>query len=243
LYFYPEQGRRHGVIEATFIAAALTLTVDPFVKKRLATEINKDIFYHVIGFQLPEPMQDSLRKYLRGLKYYRELLSIKVSAKEIIGDDVTIEVELTGRSVMLTKYHYHQSLLFEEAEHGQVLEMWAKRPGSQNNLVEWKNSPPITSDSEPMTQFYKGPDVKLQRGDKLESYVKFTLRGRKIDYWVQTFGTTTLKTEITLVPLENMKMFVSQPERATSPTATHFDYDDVFIIGEDLKIRWQVADS
>jgi hypothetical protein len=59
LYAYPEGGKWHGVIEALFVAACLTLTVDPFVKTRVAREVNKDIFYHVIGFAAAGPTTGS----------------------------------------------------------------------------------------------------------------------------------------------------------------------------------------
>src|SRR5665213_4292844 len=87
LYFYPERGPWHGVIEAICIASALTLTVDPFVKERLTHEVNKSIFYHVIGFDLPPEMQDRLRIYLRTLEYYRESLCITAKALRIAGED------------------------------------------------------------------------------------------------------------------------------------------------------------
>lgn len=241
LHHYSDNYPWHGAFEAGFIAGVLTLTVDPFVKKRLATEINKDIFYHVIGFRLPEPMQDKLRKYLNGLRYYREWLSIKVTATDIVNDDVTIEVELKGRSLMLTRTAYFQSLLFEEAEREVVEEMWARRPGSDKNLVDLKDAPTRTIPSEHMTHLYKGPEVKLEKGDIVDTYIKFTLKGRKTDYWVHTFGTTTLKTDVTLVPLNGMEMYVSQPERATPISANEFDYNEVFIIGEDLHIRWKIT--
>lgn len=174
LYFYPEGGRWHGVIEAICIASALTLTVDPFVKTRLTHEVNKSIFYHVIGFDLPPEMQDRLRIYLRGLEYYRESLSITAEALRVKDGEVTIRITLEGRIIALTRCKYAPSLEFEDTEHGQVEELWAKREGETKRLIEWKAADPGAT-SDPMTTLYSAPVATLKRGDTLQSYFRFTL--------------------------------------------------------------------
>lgn len=241
LYFYPERGPWHGVIEAICIASALTLTVDPFVKKRLTHEVNKSIFYHVIGFDLPPAMQDRLRIYLRELEYYRDSLSIKAEALRIEGEEVILEITLEGRVTALTGCDYKLGVEFEDTEHGELQELWAKRTGASTKLAEWKASDTsAVTHRDPMTTDYAAPTAKLKTGDKLESFFKFTLRQRKQDYWVQTFGTTTLKTTVTLVPLPNMKMYASHKPVSSD---NKYEYDRVHIIGEDIRIRWKVEDG
>lgn len=241
LYFYPERGPWHGVIEAICIASALTLTVDPFVKKRLTHEVNKSIFYHVIGFDLPPAMQERLRTYLRALEYYRESLAITAKALRVEGDEVMMEITLEGQVVALTRCKYAPSLEFEDTEHGEVQELWARRTGETKKLIEWKASDPLAvTHRDPMTTGYNAPVAKLKTGDTLESFFRFTLRQRKQDYWVQTFGTTTLKTTVTLMPLPNMKMYASHKPVSSD---NKYEYDRVFIIGEDIRIRWKVEDG
>lgn len=239
LYFYAEGGPWHGVIEAICIASALTLTVDPFVKERLAHEVNKSIFYHVIGFDLPPEMQDRLRIYLRTLEYYRESLAVTAEALRVEGDEVILQITLEGKIIALTRCKYGPSLEFEDTEHGAVEELWARREGETKKLIEWKATDPVTA-SDPMTTLYSAPVATLKRGDILESYFRFTLRQRKQDYWVQTFGTTTLKTTLTLKPLANMKIYASH--RPVSPD-NRYEYDKVFILGEDIRLRWTVTDG
>lgn len=240
LYVYPEQGKWHGMLEAFFIAALLTVTVDPVVKSRLAHEVTKDIFYHIIGFRLPEEMQDRLRKYLRDLKYYRKSLSITVKALRIENDEVVFEVSQVSKIVALTKCTYRQSLTFEEAEGGEVIDMRAQRVKSKDT-VEWLPSRPWdVMNPEPMTKRIQGSTAVLGRGDEVIAFFTFTFRGRKTGHWVQKFGTTTIKTDVTLVPLDGMKMFAS--ELTHVPLGTRGEYDRVFIVGEDIQIRWKVED-
>lgn len=239
LYFYSELGPWHGVIEAICIASALTLTVDPFVKKRLTHEVNKSIFYHVIGFDLPPAMQDRLRTYLRELEYYRESLAITAEALRIEGEEVILEITLNGHVTALTRCKYDLSLEFEDTEHGELQELWAKRTGESAKFVEWSASnPSAVTHRDPMTTGFSAPIAKLKTGDRLESFFKFTLRQRKQDYWVQTFGTTTLKTTVTLKPLPNMEMYVSHKQVSSD---NKYEYGRVFIIGEDIRIRWKVG--
>lgn len=239
LYFYPERGPWHGVIEAICIASALTLTVDPFVKKRLTHEVNKSIFYHVIGFDLPVEMQDRLRIYLRTLEYYRESLRVTAEALAVEGDEVVMQITLEGRIIALTRCKYAPSLEFEDTEHGVVEELWARREGETKKLIEWRAGNAVAA-SDPMTTLYSAPVATLKRGETLESYFRFTLRQRKQDYWVQTFGTTTLKTTVTLKPLGKMKMYAShKPVSADNK----YEYDKVFIMGEDIRIRWKVEED
>jgi hypothetical protein len=236
LYFYSETGPWHGVIEAICIASALTLTVDPFVKKRLTHEVNKSIFYHVIGFDLPPAMQDRLRTYLRALEYYRESLAITAEALRLEGEEVVIEITLEGKVIALTRCKYAPSLEFEAPEHGVVQELWAKRTGEKEKLIEWKAGG-ATAASDPLTVLYAAPEATLKRGETLDSYFRFTLRQRKQDYWVQTFGTTTLKTTVTLKPLAGMTMYASH--KALSGD-NRYEYDRVFVMGEDVRVRWLV---
>jgi hypothetical protein len=46
--------------EALLIAGILTLTVDPFIKRRLLREASKDIFRHMLGFALPDEIKERL---------------------------------------------------------------------------------------------------------------------------------------------------------------------------------------
>jgi hypothetical protein len=237
LYVYPELGQWHGVFEAIFIASLLTVTVDPFVKKRVAREVNKDIFYHIIGFRLPEEMQDRLHKYLQGLRYYRKSLSIVVQAS-VVDQEVLLEVKETSQIVALTQCKYRQSLMFEDAERGKVEKMWARWIGSEDKMVEWKfGVPGAITHPEPLTTLYEGPETPLRLGDELEAHFHYKIRGRKTDYWVHTFGTTTLKTDVTLEPQGGINMYASGKKNARP--GEKLEYDNVFIRGEDIHIRWE----
>src|SRR5881396_3864670 len=58
--------------EALLIAGVLTLTVDPFLKRRLFREASKDIFHHLLGFNLPEPIRERLKHIVNSSDLYRK---------------------------------------------------------------------------------------------------------------------------------------------------------------------------
>jgi len=243
LHRYPENGPWHGVFEALFVAALLTLTVDPFVKARVAREVTKDIFYHVIGFRLPEEMQDRLQEYLRGLKYYRVSLDITVRASKT-QDGVLLHVIEDGNIKVLTKCQYHQSLNFEEAEQGELVEMYAEQTGLPGKLVEWKSSqlkPPAVQHPEPLTTLYQTPEVKLRKDNTLKSHFKFRIKGRSTDHWVHRYGTTTLVTNVTLIPENGIQMYASG--HAHPKPGETLTYNQVFIRGDSIDIRWTATDG
>src|SRR5438270_3861575 len=66
----------HSFSETAVIAGIVTLTVDPFLKKRLIKETSKDIFHHLLGIDLPPAVQDSLSDQLTHTKQYREDVEI-----------------------------------------------------------------------------------------------------------------------------------------------------------------------
>jgi hypothetical protein len=45
---------------------------------------------------------------------------------------------------------------------------------------------------------------------------------------------------VTLKPLANMEMYASHQPVSTN---NQYEYDKVFIIGEDIRIRWKVTDG
>jgi hypothetical protein len=58
--------------KALIIAGILTITVDPFVKRRLLREASKDIFHHLIGFSLPIEMRDRIKSIVLNTNLYRK---------------------------------------------------------------------------------------------------------------------------------------------------------------------------
>lgn len=95
----------HSASEAVIIASILTITVDPFLKRRLIKEASRDIFYHLLGFELPTEVRETLGEFISKTKDYRK--------------DVRIDVNLTRNSlgVLVDGNEYLYQKVFLEGDH------------------------------------------------------------------------------------------------------------------------------
>ena len=235
--FPREENRWHGLLEAIFIAAFLTVTVDPFVKKRLLKEASQDIFHHLIGVDLPIEMRESLKQYVFGMKYYRKTLEVRAQGQREGDGRLRIHIRIEAEVIAVTKADYHQSLAFESSEDPRVIKMEAR---TATRTSEWApRSPLVESKMEPMELVARNDPLPLRRGEELKSLFSFNIHGSETDFWVLHFGTTTLRTKVILEPLPNMEMFASDAGCRDPHNPNVYNYDEVFIKGDHLHIRWR----
>jgi hypothetical protein len=67
--------------KAMFVAGVVTIAVDPFLKRRLLKEASTDIFHHLLGFDLPLDIRETLRDFLFKNRSYRRNVIIDVRAE------------------------------------------------------------------------------------------------------------------------------------------------------------------
>jgi hypothetical protein len=113
----PEHSFRHQMAEATFIAGVLTVTVDPFLKRRLLKEASKDIFQHMLGFGLPLEIQNRLKDIAFKTNLYRKDMESTCTFEQH-ANEVRIEFEYRFEIVNPSNHKtpFHQRLEFEKDE-------------------------------------------------------------------------------------------------------------------------------
>lgn len=236
-----EENKWHGLLEAIFIAAFLTVTVDPFVKGRLLKEASQDIFHHLIGVDLPIQMRERLKEYIFGLKYYREKMTLEIAAEREEDGKLRIHVTIDAVVVALTDCSYRQRLAFEQSEFARVISMKAT---TDTRTSEWPvGSELAESANEPMEFVARNPNILLRRGERLKSHFSFNVHGAEADFWVHHFGTTTLDLTVILRPLPGMEMFAPDARYRDRANPNIYHYSNVFIIGDHLNIRWRPKKS
>jgi hypothetical protein len=218
--------------------AFLTVTVDPFVKKRLLKKASQDIFHYLIGVDLPIEMREALKRYVFGLEYYRTNQEVRAQAQRESDGRLRIHISIKAHVVALTNCEYKQSLAFEKAEDPRVIKMEAR---TVRRTAEWN---PATSQlvevpREPMELLARNEAIDLRRGEELDSLFSFNIHGTETDFWVLNFGTTTLKTTVILEPLSDIEMFASDHRYRMPDNVNVYSYDKVFIKGDHLHIRWR----
>src|ERR1039458_3682496 len=76
---WPVLGFPHAFGEFLLLAGGLTITVDPYLKRKLQREAAEDIFHHLLGFDLPLEIRETLRDFLLHNRHYRENANIDVT--------------------------------------------------------------------------------------------------------------------------------------------------------------------
>jgi hypothetical protein len=132
--------------ETAIIAGTVTLTVDPFLKRRLAKEASRNIFHYLLGFDLPEDIRESLTGHLKNTNYYRDDLEMEVQVSPHGADKAAITISQRSKVVAVKDCKYVQELNFEEFECGQILEVSVT--GNRNASKDYhKRNEPLKRDS------------------------------------------------------------------------------------------------
>jgi hypothetical protein len=222
--------------KALFIAGVVTVAVDPFLKRRLLKEASTDIFHHLLGFDLPVEIRESLRDFLFKNRYYRRNVIIDVHAETT--PDGMVEVTWTMHSdvvaVAATEYQQHAS--FEDAEQARILEA-SVTSASHPKLNYTERTPSLTPEkNEPMVSAWFGKKIKLKKGDELHSYLKFVTRGPRTGFSVTNFASSTINPRVKVSAGDDLEIYASQSDQRTGD---EYIYRKVFVPSDHIQIRWR----
>jgi hypothetical protein len=233
--FCPDQiGSR--LSEALFITGFITAAVDPVLRRRLLKEASKDIFQHLLGFNLPLEAREALLDFVEQNRSYRANTQIDVAVtgagRGLVDLHWTIRSELIA--VAATKYKQHLS--FEEAENGNIEHMSVtslEHPERNYSLV----APTLRRNAdEPMVMEWYGKEIKLKKGDVLQTYAKFKTSGPEIGFSVHNFGATTIHPSLRISPSPNFEVSASISDQRNGD---EYIYQKVFVRGGHIQIRWK----
>ena len=71
-YYRFQEGLLHFTSEGVFVSGILSLTVDLYLKQRLQMEAARDIFRHLLGFELRTEIRAALTDFLFNTNRYYE---------------------------------------------------------------------------------------------------------------------------------------------------------------------------
>ncbi len=233
--------RARSLNEALLIAAVLTVTVDPFLKKRLAKEAGKDIFHHLLGLNLPPEIRERLKEFVFAQKYYRTALEIEAHAEKQNNNTVHLRIRIRSEVSAISDCDYAPALAFEEVG-SPVIDEASITSSLPEHTYLYSNSnkaAPVAVEmaDEPMVLVWKGMPFRLRKGEIFSSFFDFTIQGREKDFWVQYFGTTTINPRVRLSASNDLEIYASKSERING--AHEYIYERVFVPGDHIQIRWR----
>jgi hypothetical protein len=233
LLFRPQSlARDFGI--ALLIAGVLTVTVDPYIKGKAQRETARDIFHHMLGYGLPEQIQNRLREIVETTEWYRTDMDVRYAVSES-SDSVLFETEQEFTITNATNHDldFEPAMEFEKTEYPvlrRVICFQDKGYGREAALR------PHTM--EPRAVEYRGKPLKIEAGGK---------RRFKYEYRIQypiASGVFSLHFKY---PTIGLALSVKSPEglRVTaSPAAQEcvgeWRYvDRLFMPGDHTEIRWE----
>ena len=224
------------ISEAIFIAGCLTITVDPFLKRRLIQEASKDIFHHLLGFDLPKEIRLKLKDFLLGIKNYRIDTEIEARA-DLKHNSVLLTVSVRSKIIVASEMLYQPNVAFEESEHPTLLQVSITSDNSNYNSNLTADHLHLESKpDEPMVLEWKGRELKLHSGDSLSMFVRFSVEGARNDFWVYFFGAPTIFTKLRLTASPGLDVSASLADQINGD---EYIYQKVFVAGDHIQIRWK----
>lgn len=238
LFYKFEQGFGHAVGEAVLIAGLLAIAVDPFLKRRLQKEAAEDIFHHLLGFGLPEEIRNDLQQFVQSNHCYRENLVIRCEA-HIVNDKVRLDVEISGKIVAAKDTSYTPYIAFEES-FNPIVNKFSISPVSRARDLNIPIVKLEESENEQMVREWKAPGISLDKGEKLDTVIKYSVEGGLSDFYIIFFEHPAIFPIVELIPNSMLEMKASHTQR--NPDGSYF-YDKVFRQADHIQIRWRPKKS
>jgi hypothetical protein len=235
-----------GIGEATMISAILAATVDVFVKRRFLKEISWDVSKYLIGYSLPEEIQDRIRELMatRLMTYEWEVRYRLTPVPDTQPATIQLEVSYCYKVENLTsqKQDYQQHLQFEKRDKAEIRELRCDSKDTAANYVLSGDNLARESPDQAGVVEAKGTKIKIPPGNTKAGQI-YRISGRYAltlpsDYRDSiVFMQQPAKTvAITVEAPETLEFSASPP--ADVHTRHRWDYNRVFTPGQHLRLRW-----
>lgn len=230
-------GILNGLGVAVFIAGILAITVDPFLKKQITHEASKDIFHHLLGFGLPTEIKERLKEIVNETKLYRRNMTMTCLLSET---DMGIRVEFETRFEIVnptsSTLPFRQKLSFEKAERAAL-----KSISMSGNPRYGKGAKLESLKGVGLGLGYEGTTIKIKPEKSNEHYwfsSEYSCEySSKLDFHALNFGYPTVGFTLKLREKPD-NLFVSAGE-ATKQTENEWVYEQLFMPGDHIQIRWE----
>lgn len=236
-YFNPELS--HSLADAFVIAALLAATVDQYVKGRVLHEVTTDVSKYLIGYRLPEQLQDRLRSIMQ-TKWIRRSYEMRMRLREL--HDNTVELDLTisdsVQNITSETQEYIDSLTFSKFERFEIIEL---RCDGGNDVYHFSGQE-LQRQEESGQLRHWGKGVKIPPASESLHDFRFSTRYKALHPLSSketfTFSQPTIGAVVELTDCPPEFLFHLTP---TPDTSAHrrWTYNRLFLPGEQISIQWE----
>jgi hypothetical protein len=220
--------------DASLVAGILTITVDPFLKRRFAREVGEDIFHHLLGIDLPIEIRETLRDFLQKNRHYRKDVAISAHVKRH-GDGVLVEVKMDATVVAAADTIYRQYFAGELSQKSYLKEVGVTCPFNPKRSYAEKDVKLELKKDEPGVFQWLGKKFSLYKNQSLRSHFHYTVEKGLRDFYVMYFGASVINPTLRVSADEDLVISAS---KASQQNGDEYCYKKVFIEGDHINIRW-----
>jgi hypothetical protein len=234
----------HSLGDALIIAAIISLTVDVYLKQRVLQEVSSDVSKYLIGYRLPEPVQDRIRALLQ-TRWIRRNCSIRLRLVEIPEKPRHVRIEMVVskdlENITTEENSFQDQYAYEKHLPENVLEM---RCDSPDRSAQYRIAGPGLAKEktdEPGVMQALGSVVKIPPvHEALGKYYRFTVRyeAEYPDNYsdILSFDLPTIGV---IFEAECPPEFRVSVGPADVVTPNRWEYRKLFLPGEHIRFRWE----
>jgi hypothetical protein len=238
-FFNPELA--HSLGHALVIAAILSLTVDQYVKWRVLREVTSDISKYLIGYRLPEQLQDRIRSIMQTkwiLRNFQVRIRITPRPGTKLEADVTIRESV--QNITSETQDYGDFISFSKLEKNKVTELRCDGGSREANYHFGEAEIQRVEDSGQIR--YAAQRVRIPPIADADREFQFSKRYLVSHTYasreVLTFREPTIGADIQITDCPNdLKFYLVPP--ADQEAHRRWTYNRLFLPGEQIIIQWE----
>jgi len=121
---YLGEGFRKSLGDALLVSAVLALTVDWYLKERVLREISTDVSKYLIGYRLPDEVQNRIR-WLLQTQWIRRNCQIRCRLRELASKRIQLEVTISEelQNITAETLPYQDTIEYEKHDPQQIMEL------------------------------------------------------------------------------------------------------------------------
>jgi hypothetical protein len=241
---YVDHAFTHSLGDALVIAAVLAFTVDFYLKERVLREVSSDVSKYLVGYRLPEEVQNRIRSLLQ-TRWVRRNCSVRLRLTEIAVKPGYVRIEMVIskdlENITTEEEPFQDRYMYEKHLPEKILEMRCDSAdiSAQYQIV----GPGLGEDKadEPGVKQALGSLVKIPPvHEALGRYYRFTVRyeAEYPDNYSDILS-FDLPTMGVVVEAECPASFRVSATPADVSTPNRWEYRKLFLPGEHIRFRWE----
>jgi hypothetical protein len=234
----------HSLSDALIIASILAFTVDVYLKERVLREVSTDVAKYLVGYRLPEEVQNRIRSLLQ-TRWIRRNCSVRLRLTEIPARAGYVRIEMVVskdvENITTEVESFQDRYTYERHLPERILEI---RCDSADVSAQYQIVGPgiaVEKDDEPGVMQALGVEVKIPPvHEALGRYYRFMVRyeAEYPDNYsdILSFELPTMSVVFETEHPPGFRLSATPPDVSTP---NRWEYQRLFLPGEHIRYRWE----